>query len=78
MTVSKILARRLTKFVLYLHTDVEINFEEATYSALEGEVREVCLVLTGQTDIDVSATVQVAPGTASMSEYYIVRYENSE
>ena len=45
-----------------------IDFEETTYSASEGEVRDVCLILTGQTDIDVSAAIQVTPGTASMSE----------
>ena len=48
-----------------------INFEAATYSASEGEVVDACLILIGNTDIDVSATVQVVPGTASMSELAI-------
>ena len=52
-----------------------INFEETTYSASEGEVRDVCLILTGQTDIDVSAAIQVTPGTASTSELCVLMFQ---
>ena len=48
-------------------TDVTIAFEEMSYSVLEGREIDVCLILTGTTDIDVSANLQVGDiTTASM------------
>lgn len=53
-------------FLISPHTDVTITFEESSYSVVEGSTTDVCLLLNGNTDIDISVTLQVEETTASM------------
>lgn len=47
-------------------TDVTITFEESSYSVTEGGTTDVCLLLNGNTDIDISVNLQIGASTASM------------
>lgn len=47
-----------------------VDFEAASYSVSEGGAIDVCLILTGNTEINVVVTLQVEDGTASMCNTY--------
>lgn len=43
-----------------------ITFEENSYSVSEGGTTDVCLLLNGNTDIDISVNLQIGASTAGM------------
>lgn len=47
-----------------------INFEADSYSLSEGNIEDLCLIMTGSTEVDVLVNIHVGEeGTASMLNF---------
>ena len=49
----------------FLPIDLTIRFEQNTYFVSEGNTVEVCLILSGSTEVNVSVNINIEEGTAS-------------
>ena len=49
----------------FLSIDLIIRFEQNTYAVSEGNTVEVCLILSGSTEVNVSVNISIEEGTAS-------------
>ena len=59
---------------LHHYLDVTVEFEATNSSVPEGTALEVCLILAGNSDFDVTVTLQVEDGTTSMFDTYKIKF----